>query len=152
MEFTTKDYKINKIKNYIKTNHIFFLFNGSTLKSYDWITAEQSLKNMNFEYYKIFNKTTIKTLNNSVFKQIKTTINGVTFLIKPTENVKLLKKQLLLHNFEPLLFSLIALRINNKMYSNKQLKNTHSFNYKTNKLLIYQYNATRLKFYYNISK
>jgi len=152
MELTTKNYKINKIKNYIKNNHIFFLFNGNTLKSYDWIITEQSFKNMNFKYYKIFNKAAIKTLNKSVYKQIKTTINGITFFIRPTQNIPLLTKQLLFNNFESLFFSLIALKINNKMYSSKQLKNISSLNYKTNKLLIYQFNITHLKFYYHFSK
>ena len=152
MELTSKNYKINKIKNYIKTNHIFFLFNGNTLKSYDWIVTEQFFKNMHFKYYKIFNKSAIKTLNKSVYKQIKTTINGITFFIVPIQDITSLTKQLLFNNFELLFFSLIALKINNKMYSSKQLKNTRSLNYKTNKLLIYQFNITHLKFYYNFSK
>jgi len=152
MKLTTKNYKTNKIRNYIKTNHTFFLFNGNILKSYDWIITEQAFKNMHFKYYKIFNKAAIKTLNKSIYKQIKTTINGITFFIRPTPNIKSLSKQLLFNNFEPLLFSLIALKINNKMYSSKQLKNTCSLNYKTNKLLIYQFNITHLKFYYNFSK
>ena len=128
------------------------MFNGNTLKSYDWIITEQFFKNMNFKYYKIFNKAAIKTLNKSVYKKIKTTINGITFFIKPTQNITSLTKQLLFNNFELLFFSLIAIKINNKIYSSKQLKNINSLNYKKNKLLIYQFNITHLKFYYNFSK
>jgi len=152
MELITRHYKINKIKNYIRTNQIFFLFNGITLKFYDWILIEQAFKNMNFKYYKIFNKTATKTLNNSVYRQIRTTINGITFFIRLVANVKSLTKKLLFNNFEPLLFSLVVLRINNKVYSSKQLKITCSLNYETNIILKYQYNITCLKFFSNFSK
>jgi len=148
MELTAKSYKTNKIKNYIKTNHTFFLFNGNTLKSPDWIITEQNLKNMQFEYYKVFNKAAIKTLDESIYKQIKTTINGVTFFIKPHLYLKFLSKQTLTTSFDSLFFSLIALKINNKIYSKNQLKNIRSLNYKTNKILLYQFNITHLKFYY----
>jgi hypothetical protein len=149
MELTSKSYKTNKIKNYIKTNHTFFLFSGNTLKSYDWISTEQNLKTMQFEYYKIFNKAAIRTLDKSVYKQIKTTINGITFFIKPDYlNFKSLSKQKLINNLEPLFFSLLVLKINNKIYSKNQLKNTRSLNYKTNKLLLSQFGVTYLKFYY----
>ena len=149
MELTTKNYKTVIIKNYIKTNPIFFLFNGTNQKAYDWIVIEQVLKNMNFKYYKIFNKTTIKTLDKSVYQNVKTTINGVTFFIKPTLDLKSLKKRVLLNNFEPLLFTLITIKINNKIYSTKQLKNTLSLDYKTVKLVLYQFQITYLKFYHN---
>jgi len=152
MELTTKSYKINKIKNYIKTNHIFFLFTGNTMKSYDWIVTEQILKNISFKYYKISNITAIKTFNQSIFDQTKATINGITFFIIPNPNVSSITKQLLFNKIKPLLFSLIAVKINNKIYSNKQLKNTRSLNYKTNKLLLYQFSITHLKFYYSFSK
>jgi len=152
MKLSKKNYKASKIKNYIKTNHIFFLFNGNTLKSHDWISIEQVLKNMNFKYCRLFNKIAIKTLEKSIYQQIKTTINGITFFVRPTLNIKSLKKQVLLKNIEPLLFSFIAIKINNKTYSNKQLKSICLLDYKINKLLTYQYNITYLKFYYNLSK
>lgn len=148
MELTAKSYKTNKIKNYIKTNHIFFLFNGNVLKSYNWIDTEQNLKDMQFEYHKILNKASIKTLDKSIYTQIKTTINGITFFIKPNLKVKSLSKQLIINNFEQLLFSLIAIKLNNKIYSNKQLKNNYSLTYQTNKLLLSQFVITKLKCYY----
>lgn len=152
MELTTKNYKTSKIRNYVRINHTFFLFNGNTLNSNDWIITEQALKNMNFKYYKIFNKAAIKTLNKSIYQQVKNTINGITFFIRPTPELSSITKKVLFNNFEPLLLSLIALKINNKIYSSKQLKNTYSLNYRSNKLLIYQFSVTHLKFYYNFSK
>lgn len=152
MKITPKVYKTDKIKNFLKNNHIFFLFNGNNLKAYDWIAAEKALKNMNFEYYKVNNKTTIKTLDKSIYQKVKTTINGVTFFINFVSNKSYLTKQLLIKNFEPFLFSLVAIKINNKVYTSTQIKNTNSLNYKTNKLLTYQFGVTHLKLYYNISK
>lgn len=148
MEFTNPIYKTNKVRLYIKKNCIFFLFNGSTIKSCDWIPTEQNLKSMNFKHYKVLNKTTIKTFNKSIYQLTKTTINGTTFFIKPNLNVKSITKQLILKVFDPLLFSLIAIKINNKIYSSKQVKDVLSLNYKTNKLFLYQFRITNLKLYF----
>jgi hypothetical protein len=70
MKFTTKEYKITKTKSYIQTSNLFFFFNGINRNSNDWIIIEQKLKNINFEYYKIFNKTSKKTLENSIYKNV----------------------------------------------------------------------------------
>ena len=143
MEFTFKNYKIIKTKNYIKKNNLFFFFGGVNRNSNDWILLEQSLKHVNFNYYKIFNKTTKKTLNNSIYKTIKPAINGITFIIKPKS--KQLLKQILITSFEPLLFNMLAITLNNKMYQTTQLNNNYSLNYKDNKILIFKFVITNLK-------
>ena len=105
--------------------------------------VEQNLKNINFNYYKIFNKTTKKILKNSIYKTIKPTVNSITFLIKP--KTKQLFKQIIITKFEPLLFNMLAVKINNKIYQTIQLKNNYSLNYNNNKLLIFQFGITHLK-------
>jgi hypothetical protein len=145
MKFTTKEYKITKTKSYIQTSNLFFFFNGINRNSNDWIIIEQKLKNINFEYYKIFNKTSKKTLENSIYKNVIPTINSITFLIKLRSNTKELSKQILLNNFEPLLFTLLAVKLNNKIYSTTQLKALPSLNYSENKLLLFQFSITNLK-------
>lgn len=112
----------------------FFLLNS---------LVEQGLKNINFNYYKIFNRTTKKTLQNSIYKIIKPTVNSITFMIKP--RIKKLFKQILITSFEPLLFNMLAIKINNKIYQTIQLKMSCSLNYTDNKLLIFQYGVTHLK-------
>lgn len=145
MEFIAKNYKINKAKNYIKTNNILFFFNGVNKDSNDWIHTEQSLEKKNFKYYKVFNKTTKKTLNNSVFDKASNTANGLTFLIKPEIKTKNLFKSTIVKDLKLLLFILLAIKLNNKLYSANQLNKTTSFHYIDNKLLMYQFGVVHLK-------
>lgn len=147
MEFTSKKYKIIKTKSYVQTHSLFFFFHGLNRKSNEWVIAEQNLKNLNFDYYKVFNQTTKKTLNSSIYKNITPTINSITFLIKPISNEKEMTKKILLDNFEVLLFTLLAVNINNKVYSTSQVKNTFSLNYKDNKLLFFQFGLTNMKIF-----
>ena len=143
MELNSKDYKITKTKNYMKKNSLFFFFNGITRNSEDWILLEQNLKSIGFNYYKIFNKTTKKSVNNSIFRAIKPVINSITFLIKPT-NTKL-SKQVLVNSFEPLFFYMLAMKINNKIYQTAQLKYNYSISYKNNKIFLFQFGVANLK-------
>ena len=143
MEFTSKNYKIIKTKDYIKKNNLFFFFGGVNRNSNDWILVEQGLKSINFDYYKIFNRTAKKTLNNTIYKTIKPAINGITFLIKP--KAKQLSKQVLITSFEPLLFNMLAIKLNNKIYQTTQLKNSYSLSYSDNKILIFQFGIANLK-------
>ena len=84
-----------------------------------------------------------KTLNNSIYRTIKPAINGITFLIKP--KAKQMLKQILMGSFEPLLFNMLAIKLNSKIYQTDQLKNNYSLNYKDNKMLIFQFGVTNLK-------
>jgi hypothetical protein len=147
MKFNLKNYKTAKTKKYIKVTNLFFFFSGVNRNSNDWIMTEQDLKKINFSYYKVFNKTATKTLKNSIYNNIKPIINGITFFIKPASIPKQLTKEVILDNFEPLLFMILAVKFNNKIYSITQLKKTNSLDYYENKLLICQFGTTQLKFY-----
>ena len=142
MKFTSKEYKITKTKNYLKNNAIFFFFSGINQDSGNWIKTEQGLKNLNFNYCKVFNKTSTKTFYNSIYKNITPTINSVTFFINPNSDNSLSSKKMLL-NIETFVF--LAIKINNKIYSFNQLKYLNSFDYCDNKLLLYQFCITNIK-------
>ena len=148
MEFSSKDYKTSKTKQYIKTTKLFFFFTGIDKNSNDWILMEQNLNNLKFKYYKIFNKVTTQTLQNSTYNNVKPVINGVTFLIKPTLESQLLSKQVLINSFESLFFVILTLKLNNRIYSTKILRNMSSLEYSETKLLLYQFGLTNLKFYF----
>lgn len=148
MKLNSKIYKINKTKNLTKTNSLFFIYNGINQKATDWINTEQKLMNINFKYYKIFNKIALKTFDNSILKNSKFTINSITFFIKPSLKDIILKKHILINNFESLLFKLLAIKLNNKIYSIKQLNKTYSMIYKNNKILLYQFMITNLKIHF----
>jgi len=142
MKFTSKYYKTTKTKNYLKTNNLFFFFSGINQNSSNWIKTEQGLKNINFDYYKVFNKISTKAFKNSIYKNIEPTINSTTFFIKPTfNNVSLSKKVLL--NLEPFVF--LTAKMNNKIYSFEQIKHVNSLDYQSNKLLLYQFCVTGIK-------
>ena len=151
MKLNTKDYKIKKTKKYFKTNHLFFFVNGISRNTSGWRFTEQELTTIGFKYFKVLNKTTIKTLNSSIYTKISPVIKGSTFLIKPQSN-KLFFKQKVLNTFTPLFFELLIFKFNNKIYSADSLKNTHSLNYKETKLLLYQFYLVYNKGCYKFSK
>lgn len=151
MKLSVKDYKIVKIKTYFKASNLFFFVNGINRNSLDWLLTEQGLKTIGFNYCKVLNKTTIKTLNTSTYSNIKPIIKGSTFLIKP-EPKKYFLKQTILNTFDLLFWELLILKFNNKIYSASSLKNTYSLEYKETKLLFYQFNLTHLKTYSKFSK
>ena len=143
MQINFKNYKIKKTKSYIKKNDMYFFFNGINTNSNNSMLIEQNLKTINFDLYKIFNKTSKKIINQSICKNIKETINSTTFLIKP-KTTKLLK-QILIINFKLLLFNILAIKLNQKIYQIIQIKNNYSFIYLSTKKLIFQFKLTNLK-------
>ena len=146
MKLKLKDYKTLKTKKYLKTNNIYIYVNGINKNSISFIKTKQEFKNMNFDYYQIFNKTSIKILENSIYKNNKTIINGVTFLIKPINN-KLISKKVIFHNIKNLMFVFLTIKLNNKIYILNQFKKVSTLNYYKNKLLLYQFGITYLKSY-----
>lgn len=145
MKLNTKEYQKIKTKEYLKKNRLFFFLNGVNRNSNDWRKTEQSLVAMGFMFFKSFNKITNKELKNSTFKNLKEIVNGPTFLMKPKATAQL-SKDVLLSKFCPLLFILLAIKINNKIYPLIVLKkNQNEINYTNNALLFYQFNVTNLK-------
>ena len=124
---------------------------GISQNSLDWLLIEQGLKIIEFNYYKILNKTTVKTLNSSIYCKINSVIKGSTFFIKPQQNKPFLK-QTIRNTFNPLLFELLILKFNNKIYTVNSLKNIHTLNYRETKLILYQFNLTYIKTCYRFSK
>jgi hypothetical protein len=146
MKLTSKEYRIIKIKNYLKKNNLFFFFNGINQNSNNWIKTEQELKNLNLKYYKIFNKTTINTFKNSIFINSRRTINGVTFVIKPVLNSTVLTKKMLFTLYP---FVFLSIKLNTNIYSYSQISCVNSFNYYSTKLLLYQFGITAIKSYFH---
>jgi hypothetical protein len=145
MDFTAKQYKTEKTKNFIKQNNLFIFFNGVNRNSNEWVIIEQELKKVNFNSYKIFNKTSKTTLNNSIFLNTSSLVNSMTFLLKPLINTKEINKNIIVNKFETLIFALLAIKINNKIYTKSQIKNLLTLNYKDNKLLLYKFLITNTK-------
>lgn len=151
MKLSVKDYQIVKTKDYFKASNLFFFVSGISRTSLDWLLIEQKLKTTGLSYYKLLNKTTLKTLDNSIFNNTTPVISSSTFLIKPSLN-KYILKQKIFNTFNPLFFELLIVKLNNRSYSVTSLQNTYVLKYKTTKLLFYQFNLTHLKIYSKISK
>jgi hypothetical protein len=151
MKVSVKDYKILRTKEYFKASNLFFFVNGVNKSSLDWLPAKQGLKTIGFSYYKLLNRTTVKTLSNSIYSNIKPVISGSTFFIRP-QTEKNFSKQTITNTFDPLLFELLMVKLNNRVYSLTSLKNAYSLNYNETKLLFYQLNTTHLKACSKISK
>ena len=149
MKFTTKNYKILKTKKYLKKKNLFFFFNGVNRNSNDWILTKQGLKVINFNYYKVFNKTTNQILKSSIYDNFQSIIYGTTFFIQSISNSKPLSINILTNNFEQLLFIMLAIKLNNKIYGTTQIKNSSSLEYNENMLLFYQFELTHVKSYFN---
>lgn len=142
-KFNFKNFKITKTKSYIKEENVYFFFNSINKNSKNWIIIEQNLKAIDFNCWKVFNQTSRKILKHSIYKNTRWIINNVTFLIKP--KIKKLSKQVLMTNFEFILFNLLALKINNRIYPRFQLKKSYSLDYRNNIKLIFQFNIVNLR-------
>lgn len=144
MKLSIKDYKIGKTKKYLKNTHLFFFVNGINRNALDWLLTEQGLKTVELKYFKILNKTTVRTLNNSIYTKISSIIKGLVFLVKPQHSKPFLK-QTILNTFNPFFFELLVFKFINKIYSINSLKNAYSLNYKETKLLLYQFSLISIK-------
>lgn len=120
MEFKKINYEIFKIKCDIKYHETFFC-SGTKLNAKNELIVEQALKKTELNFYKVYNIIITKVITNSIFKNIKLIVNGVTLFII-LNKIKLNNitiKKLNIINSQIIFLSII---INNKIYSNLQIK------------------------------
>ena len=144
MDLTTKKFKIEKTKNFIKKNNFFICFNSINKNTNDWILIEQELKKLNYSYYKVFNATSKLILTHSILCSSSSLINSMSIFLKPISIKKEINKNALF-KIEALTFSLLAIKLNNKVYSQTQLKKIFSLNYIDNKLILYKFLISNTK-------
>jgi hypothetical protein len=144
MDFNLKTYQRLKIKYYLKTVNFFFFFHGASLDSESWIKTEQILVKNKLKYYRVFNTLMIKTLNCSIFKNLTTLLHGPIILIN-SNDTKLISKKL--KNINPLV-NLLCLKLNNKIYSRKQIKNIKKLSYIENVSIFHKSMKTLIKMPY----
>ena len=150
MDFNLKDYQIFKLKKYFKNNSFFFLFHSAKLNLNQWIAVEQELKKLKLNYYKTLNGTTLKTFEKSIYKNSSPLItNFVIFIDSKFKSTEFDLEQLT-KNLKPS-FSLIALKLNNKIYSPAQLKGVKSLSYKKNMFNLHRSLDQHLKTSYRLT-
>ena len=126
------------------TVNFFFFFHGASLDNESWIKTEQTLVRNKLKYYRVFNTLMIKTLKCSIFKNLITLLHGPIVLIN-TNNVELTLKKL--KNINPLI-NLLCLKLNNKIYSRKQIKNIKKLSYIENVSIFHKSMKTLIKMPY----
>jgi len=150
MDFNLKDYQIFKLKKYFKNNNFFFLFHSAKLNLNQWTIIEQNLKKLKLNYYKTLNGTTLKTLKNSIFRNVSSIISSFIVFIDPKYKTTQFDLDLLTKNLRSS-FSLVSLKLNNKVYSPVQLKNVKSLSYKQNMFNLHKSLDRHLKSSYRLT-
>jgi hypothetical protein len=151
MKLNLKNYQLLKTKQYIKENNFIFFSIGANQNAQNWISTEQGLHKLKLNYHKIYNNITIKIVKNSIYKNSLNMLNSTFFFIKPFSS-RLLNKKNILHGLNSLLFNVLSIKLNKKIYAISQSKNMNSFNYKANMSIMYQFLITNLKSSYAIAK
>lgn len=134
MDFNLKKYQTFKLKRYFKTNHFFLIFHSAKLNLSQWIIIEQSLKKLKLHCYKPLNGVVPKTLKKSAYRNISSIFSSFVVFIHIEKELDL---NLSIKSFKPL-FTLIALKLNNNVYSSVQLKGSKNLSYRKNIFDLYK--------------
>ena len=144
MKFNLKEYQKQKIKQYFKNNSFTILSINANKKAQNWLDLDQELKKLKFSYYKICNKTTKKIVKKSTHKNFANLVNSTFFFLKPTHyDIKINNKTF--QQLGSILFSILAIKLNKKIYILNQSKNITLINYKKNISIFYQFLITNVK-------
>ena len=144
MDFNHKAYQIIKLKKYFKNNDFFLLFHSAKLNLMKWVITEQNLKKLKLDYHKPLNKTTVKTLENSIYKNFNANIAGFIMFINTTYKTTELNLPSIIKNLKPS-FILVSIKLNNKIYSTTQLNGLNDLSYKKTVFNLHQVLDRRLK-------
>ena len=150
MDFNLKDYQIFKLKKYFKDNDLFFLSHSAKPDTKQWIGIEQNLKKLKLDYYKTLNSTTVHTLKDSIYHNNSSVISGFVVFINPRFKTTRLEMPSLSKSLTPS-FSIISLKLNNKIYSPAQLKGFKDLSYKKNIFNLHKSLDNHLKTSYRLT-
>lgn len=131
-----KKYQTIKINSHVKTNTFLFFFLSNKSKNINWKKNEQMLKKLKLTYYKTINKIVLKELKNSIYKNFTPLISGVILLV--TTHSKQFEKFEQIKNTLQKDFSLVSLKLNNKIYSVNEVNQISRFSYNKSLFIFYQ--------------
>ena len=151
MDYNLKKYQILKLKKYFKNNNFFFILHSSKINSKEWIQIEQKIKKLKLKYYKIFNGTASKIIDNSIYANYTQVISSLIVFIKPTFKSTEIKLKILEKELKSL-FILLSVKLNNKIYFISQVSSINSFSYKQNVFDLYKVLEKSLKVPYTLKK
>lgn len=157
MDFKFKAYQRIKLKKYFKNNSLFLLFHSVKLNLTKWMSVEQNLKKLELNFYKPLNKTTAKTFKSSIYKTFSSNIVGFILFINPSSKRIEVNLSSILKTLKSS-FTLVSIKLNNKIYSIAQIKGLNDLSYKKSAFNLYKVLDKQLKTSYiltnkkNISK
>ena len=151
MDYNLKKYQILKLKKYFKNNNFFFILHSSKINSKEWIQIEQKIKKLKLKYYKIFNGTASKIIDNSIYANYTQVISSLVVFIKPSFKSTEIKLKILEKELKSL-FILLSVKLNNKIYFISQVSSINSFSYKQNVFDLYKVLEKSLKVPYTLKK
>ena len=157
MDFKFKAYQRIKLKKYFKNNSFFLLFHSAKLNLTKWMLVEQNLKKLELNFYKPLNKTTAKTLKSSIYKTFSSNIVGFILFINPSSKRMEVNLSSIIKTLKSS-FTLVSIKLNNKIYSIVQIKGLNDLSYKKSAFSLYKVLDKQLKTSYiltnkkNISK
>lgn len=125
------NYKIVKLKQYLKNNKITYFVHVNDLNNKTWLRVEQQLYKLNLQYYKINNSAFKYVIKNSIFSNYEGLVKGSLCLIQEKQNKtnKISIKNILKLDKN---IVLIGIKLNNKFYSTTQINNMVTLNYNKN--------------------
>ena len=135
MKFSTKNYKIFKIKHHFKETKFFIFCHGTNSNISEWLDVEQDLVRSQLSYYRSYNSLTKRSISNSIFKNLTRLANGPLFFIstyKKRQMNQALTKMIAVNK----LLTSMCIRMNDRVYSVPQLINISTLNYLTNIVLL----------------
>ena len=122
MKFTVKTYKHSALKICFKKFRFFFLYN--TIVEKNNFKILQELKTLELRHCKLYNTLTIIIMQNSIYQNYTSLINGLVMMVLPKTTMNLNT----LAQFNDIV-TLVGVKINNKIYSIKQINLVIKFNY-----------------------
>jgi hypothetical protein len=129
MNTTFKNYQVLKISHFTKCENIFFISQGVNKNSNDRTMVDQSISKMKFNYFKVVNKIAHLTLNRSILKNTLMVYKSSIIFLNPKIK-KMQKKKFLVQVFSKLMFNLLLIKLNNKIYSIENFKTAATLSYK----------------------
>ena len=120
------------------------MFHSIKSDSTKWTRIEQNLKKLKLDYYKPLNKTTVKALKNSVYKNFNSSIAGFILFVNSRYKTAYLNLPSIIKTLKPS-FTLVSLKLNNKIYSTAQLKGLEDLSYNKSVFMLYKVLDKQLK-------
>ena len=137
MKLKLNNYKITRLKHFIKTIKLSVFCHVTSLNAKNWLKVKQFLIYETLNFQRLYNILIKNIIHKSVFKNFIGLINGSIFCI----NIQIKKdfffflKKFLKINSE---LTILCIRINNRMYSIVQFINIKNLNYIFNIFKLYK--------------